>query len=726
MRKSTYKNILTYYPKIKREYEEDIDFDTSILKSPFTVTIMNLKGYVIPLILSLLLDSNFHYLFVYADSSDPYRQILINAVINIKKTHKCEIREGPVDTSDIDAKDMVYISVDDFPIKPAKRKGVKLPERTIVLLVTEFGSASLKLFNRDSTTKFATEIEDIQVMQLVSNDESYYDESENLARFDRKNINPLSKETLERIKIKTKKKKSTKKKPHEEEKPKKSTKKKPSESSDSDEIKKPSKKKPSESSDEIKKPSKKKHSEEEKPKKKINKDSNEIKKQKKPTRELSSSDEETEKHSLKNRRILDDEKFDLTVKPNHSNIISSKDSIPTKGGWIEDYKGITTFYIMGADKLKGPEKDVDRSSEKYITSFFNYLTNLLTLFIDDKKAVDIMTTDKNLKKLWLKAWTHETYDIIENYETLEIIGDGNVGYSFISFIFNKDPSVDEGELTALKSKACDKNAFRQISWELKMDKWLRMGGDAKSNTNTAEDVVESFCGVLQIAGSYYLENNKTINYIPGAGIKYIYNFIEFLYGKAVFTPEMYISDPKTSLLQAAEGLGGGIGIGNAIVEEFSSNMSSHVHSLTLSWSSKAMKALEVLGKKQKKEIISVNAGSKKTVIAKAYFEAFKVLEKRGTSVTWLRETKKESKWKSYDENLIKKAMKKLHKEHGDNATLELYMPKSLNGISSTTIMLLAIVPDGTRKGKPIKLGVISGDETDQLRVNLLENYANGK
>jgi len=353
-----------------------------------------------------------------------------------------------------------------------------------------------------------------------------------------------------------------------------------------------------------------------------------------------------------------------------------------------------------------------------------YLRNLLSLFIDDEKAIEVMTTNKDLQKLWVKAWTHETYDIEENYETLETIGDGAVGYSFISFILDNDPTVDEGELTALKSKSCDKNAFRQISWELKMDTWLRFGGGVKSNTNTAEDVVESFCGVLQVAGTYYLEK-KDITFVPGSGIKYVYDFIEFLYGKVVFSPEMYISDPKSALLQAAEGLVGGIGIGNAIVEEFDIKESGN-HTLTLSWSDKAVNALKELDKKQKKIIVKVEAGSKKTVIAKGYFEAIKELDNRNSSIRWLRNIKKENKWKTYDQSLIKKVMKRLRKEYGDEATLELYMPKSTTSISGAAIMLLAILPDKTRKGKRVKLGVVTGDDPEEIRVRVLTEYANGK
>lgn len=712
MSKKHYKNISTLYPKIKGDYENGLDYDSSILESPFTLTkckdivstitgnagnrliaTINLKRYVIPLILSILVDDKFHYLFIYCDSDDKYKQILINAIIRIGKTDKCEIREGPVTTSDVDAKDMVYFGVDEIPIKAAKREGVKLSERSIVLIVTPMGDRNLVLTRRDSMVREDYEVEELKVSQVTSEEESYYKTIKNLERFDRKKKSPLAGENPERKGKKIEKSSSEEIKVH---------------------VRAKSRNRVL-SSDE-----------DEKPKRRV-RDTSTDNRSKTRSKSLPARPKNLEKNLEKNFNKGRDEKYDLTTRPDHANLINPKDpKIPKKGGWIEEYSGVTTFYIMGTDKLKPPAKNL--SEDNYTKSLMEYLTNLLSLFIDDEKAIEVMTTNKKLQKLWVKAWTHETYDIEENYETLETIGDGIVGYSFISFILDNDSTVDEGELTALKSKACDKNAFRQISWELSMDKWLRFGTGVKSNTNTAEDVVESFCGVLQVAGTFYLDGRKDINYVPGSGVKYIYNFIKFLYGSVIFSPEMYISDPKTALLQAAEGLGGGIGIGNAIVEEFEVNETgnSDKHTLTLSWSDKAMKVLKELDKKQKKIIVEVEAGSKKTVIAKGYFEAIKELKNRDTSIGWLRTIKKENKWKTYDETLIKKVMKRLLKEHGDKATLELYMPKSSISISSSTIMLLAVIPNETRKGKRVKLGVATGNDPEEIRVRVLTEYGNRK
>ena len=728
-----YKNISTFYPKIKEDYEEDYDYNSSILKSPFTLTknrdivsyiidnlgnnliaVINLKGYFMPLILSLLMNKSFHYLFIYCDSSDPYRQILINAIIRIGKTNKCEIREGPVTTSEIEAKGMVYIGIDDTPIKPAKVKGVKISERCTILILTSVGDSTLKLQNKTGATKESIEIEDINITLLIDDGEPYYDEK-HLSRFDKKITNPLSDDKdIERKEVKSKKKEKEeiKKKEISTKSRRKSIKESTQSSEEEVEIK----------------PKKKISSSEELVKAKKGTAKKSTKKKIFSSEELVKPKKGTNKKSYSTKSTKDDEKYDLNTRPDHANLLNPDDPrIPKKGGWMEDYNGITTFYIMGASKLKEPPKGL--SDGEYKTELMKYLNDLLSLFIEDKKAIKTMTKVEKLQELWVKAWTHETYDINNNYEALETIGDSAVGYSFISLMEEKDPLVDEGELTALKSRACDKNAFRQVSWELKMDKWLRMGGDAKSNTNTAEDVVESFCGVLQVAGSFYLNESKEVDYVPSSGIKYVYDFVKFLYGNVVFAPEMYISDPKTALLQAAEGLGGGIGIGKAIVEEFSINELSegyHVHNLTISWSDKAMKSLEELGKKQKRKIISVEAGSKKTVIAKAYFEAIKELGRRKTSVKWLRDIKKENKWDSYDKELIDKVMKKLHKNHGDDATLELYVPKSLSSIYNTTVILLAVIPDGTRKGRKVKLGVLSGKDPEKVRVGVLENYIKKK
>ena len=768
-------------PDQKVKYVEGTDYNEEVLTSPFTLSncleladkiasrsgegtyaTINYEARMLPLVLTLLLDSNISYMFIYT-YKDEGVQMLINNIILLDLGDKCELRDSG--SADIDASGLLYIGVDDKPLTAPKGR----KEYGTVLIKTSALESGITL---SSKNKEKEEIGPFKLF-IAIRDENFLSDPTAEKKFKKRHINKFNEKDYKRLPLKEKKKDKKKEESSEDSDKKKSSKKKKKdkkkeESSESNKKKGSKKKKKEESSDDSdkKKSSKKKKkdrekeesSEPDKKKKKDKKKEEASEPDKKKKKESSSggatkvkeksvdkdksknkkreASSEHEDKSKSNEEFVIGDRNVYTVKPNHKNI-KQKDKAPKKGGWLEEFNGIMTFYVMGGEKLPKPDENIGKSSTKFQSKFHDYLQQLLGLFVVDKGDIDELTRDEFMP-MWLQTWTHRTYDIDANYETLELVGDTCLSFGFVSFMCNKDPHLNERELTTLKSASSDKSALRQISWELGMDSWLRMGLGAKSTSNTAEDVVEAFCNTLHMVGTAYLEGegDKKVSYILGSGIKYFQQFVEFLYGPIIFPPSIYLSDAKTMLLQAAEAIVGEIGVNRAIQETTTRGEggNEYTYTLTLSWTDKAMKFFKdnkdedfmkhLKGKKIDKHIVTVKAGSKKGTAPKAYRKAIEELAKRGITIDWLNGLKYINKWKDFDEKLVSKALKKVHDKYGDESRLELNTPKGLGTNLRTTVMLLAIIPDGSRRGKNIILGGGTGSDIVELKNKVLKEYAN--
>jgi flagellar biosynthesis GTPase FlhF len=758
--KKTSYDISTFYPEPdkKVKYIEGTDYNDTILKSTFTLSLclelvdniiqkvgsdliitINYEIKMLPLILTLLLDDNISYIFIYTYKSKNV-QMLINTIILLDVGNKCELRD--INTSDIEDSGLLYIGVDERPLQAPKGKR----EYASILIRNSSSGITLGGKNYDIET-----VGPFEMFISIKGENNPYTNKKKLKKFIKSQTHPFEDAEYERIPVtlpqkkvsseESKKKEKSKKKEESSEESKKPTKKKEKSKKreeSSEESKKPTKKKEKskkkeESSEGSKKPTKKKKSSEDGSKKSNKKKGKEESSEegKKPKKKVINLEDESKKPP---EFVLGDMNF-FTVRPDHKNI-KEKEKLPKKGGWLEEFNGIMTFYVLGAEDLPKPSKNIEKDSNKFKTQLHDYLKQLLELFVEDKGDIDELTRDEFMP-IWLQTWTHRTYDIDTNYETFELVGDATLSLGFMSYMCSQDPHLNEAELTSLKSKSCDKNALRQISWELGMDNWLRMGLGAKSTSNTAEDVVEAFCEVLHMIGTAYLEGSNKISYSLGPGIKYLQQFVKFLYGPIIFPRSVYISDAKTMLLQSSEGIIAKIGLGNSIEETTTKGEggNEHTYTLTLSWSDKAMEFFKdnknedfmkhLKGKKIEKHIVTVKAGSKKGTAPKAYMKAIQVLEERGITIDWLNSLKYTSKWKDFDDRVVQKALKKVYKEHGESAKLDFVVPKGLGTNISTTVMLLAIIPDGSRRGKSIILGGGTATDITELKNKVLKEYADG-
>jgi ribonuclease-3 len=108
--------------------------------------------------------------------------------------------------------------------------------------------------------------------------------------------------------------------------------------------------------------------------------------------------------------------------------------------------------------------------------------------------------------LYEVAFLHESYsnenNLDECYERLEFLGDTVLDLVVSEFLYSKDSSLTEGQLTRMRSNYVCKQALYTYSTELGLDKYVKLGVGCKltkrENESVISDVFESFIGALYL------------------------------------------------------------------------------------------------------------------------------------------------------------------------------------------------------------------------------------
>lgn len=113
----------------------------------------------------------------------------------------------------------------------------------------------------------------------------------------------------------------------------------------------------------------------------------------------------------------------------------------------------------------------------------------------------IKTQNKDLYEL---AFIHESYSnengLDECYERLEFLGDAVLDLVVSEYLYKKDPSLTEGQLTRIRSNYVCKKALYTYSNELGFNNYIKTGSSLKLSKREVDsiisDVFESFIGAL--------------------------------------------------------------------------------------------------------------------------------------------------------------------------------------------------------------------------------------
>ena len=167
-----------------------------------------------------------------------------------------------------------------------------------------------------------------------------------------------------------------------------------------------------------------------------------------------------------------------------------------------------------------PENEYDKNFNNWLNLLKAYLkTVILPLAItsypeQNHAAILDALLNPNYDKFWIKNFTHITYDLQENYEMLENLGDVAIKLAFGEFMREKLPNLDEALASQNNNFFLDKLFLSAIGEALLIDKWMR-------------SIIKTNISTLSIRNSITTSsnlNNLTTNFIHSRLITHTNSF----------------------------------------------------------------------------------------------------------------------------------------------------------------------------------------------------------
>jgi ribonuclease-3 len=140
-------------------------------------------------------------------------------------------------------------------------------------------------------------------------------------------------------------------------------------------------------------------------------------------------------------------------------------------------------------------------------------------------------------ELLLQALTHRSYGSPHN-ERLEFLGDAVLNCVMATLLFDRFPSLREGDLSRQRANLVKQDTLAEIAQVLKLGDFLRLGeGELKSGGFRRPSILAD--GLEAIIGAVYLD----------AGFSAAHRLVEMLYQEklALVDPRVSAKDAKTEL-----------------------------------------------------------------------------------------------------------------------------------------------------------------------------------
>lgn len=174
-----------------------------------------------------------------------------------------------------------------------------------------------------------------------------------------------------------------------------------------------------------------------------------------------------------------------------------------------------------------------------IKAFQKFIYSTLSVIIPDPQArKNYVTRDPML--IWVDVFTHQTVDIENNYEKLEILGDRVLETVFTDYMMSHFPQLDAAMMTELKSQYMSKMRQAELAKDLNFGQYIRVQ-DVEINVHILEDVFEAFVGGLF----------RTSDSVAGRGQGYLnaYAFIEYIFKDVSIDMNLAYGRAKTQVRQ---------------------------------------------------------------------------------------------------------------------------------------------------------------------------------
>lgn len=194
--------------------------------------------------------------------------------------------------------------------------------------------------------------------------------------------------------------------------------------------------------------------------------------------------------------------------------------------------------VMSLDifaNLPNPTVKPDPSSKVFMQEFYTYLYTLLSRILPPgkEKLLPYLLNRKNLKDVWLSAFTHELInpERSENYETLETIGDKVQDYALYIYAVERFPYASDEDLSNIKQQILKTENQQIIGQAMKLTSWAIMPDQLRTNQKISEDLWEAFTGAIDT-----ILNEKSSSLAQSTNI--IYYLFKIIFADYDFSEEL--------------------------------------------------------------------------------------------------------------------------------------------------------------------------------------------
>ena len=208
--------------------------------------------------------------------------------------------------------------------------------------------------------------------------------------------------------------------------------------------------------------------------------------------------------------------------------------------WLEELK-----------KISNSMTNIDPYSEEWKVGLRNYIYVLLNSVVTNNP--DKYLNDDTFNSIWIPAFTHETFDPINNFERLETLGDSLIGSTFVAYVTENFKNFDPDFITNAK------NYYASRLWQipyatnsLVLNNIIRFPPSVKDNLlkiqwkkDPAGDVFEAIYGAIN-------ESFNSVNKINGAGYVAVRTFTQFIFSNEVDEESMKKKSAKDSISEVNE------------------------------------------------------------------------------------------------------------------------------------------------------------------------------
>lgn len=329
--------------------------------------------------------------------------------------------------------------------------------------------------------------------------------------------------------------------------------------------------------------------------------------------------------------------------------------------------------------------------EYYYSKFHDklryHLYNLFNLILEERyiKKIDLgkELLGYDAMYVWGLAMTPKIYDIEENYERLEMIGDSVMDTAFLEYMIEHYPQLSESDLTDLTHSILSKEYQWKMTIALELDKHVRLRYAGQYYNNyILTDICEAFFGAAKKVGD--------MMYLGFGGIlaRQIMNYIFSLnIIKIDLDNENYGAD-KTQVQQVFTRFGLG-----KPEEELIGGDGSPVR-VTIKLTDKQLEFLQNNNINIRSPVLAnmIPGGTRDAAKGKAYEIARITLAKYGVTADWASDLKIMKELANVNQQLYYETLRRSMQE----GYPEIYFdfPKKLTDAKKMTCLLIGIRSDG--------------------------------